>query len=171
MCLSRTLHDIHRETILKTPKLLAGAVLLLGSALGAQAQDSGSSPTRSTPAGVAAETQARLFQPIPDKAVIYLLRDRGDLFRFDVRVLLDGRDMGSTSPNSYFRWEVPPGPHTIVSDTQPPAVLGLDTQPGGLYYVWQDINVGRLRAESRLEQVNAYTAQQTMESAVLLSGK
>lgn len=170
MCLSRTLHDIHRETILNTPKLLASAVLLLGSALGAQAQDTAPA-TRSAPAGVAAETQARLFQPVADHAVIYLLRDRGDVWRFEIRVLLDGRDMGATSPNSYFRWEVPPGPHTIVSDTQPPAVLALDTQAGGLYFVWQDINVGFLRAESRLEQVNAHTAKQTMEAAVLLSGK
>jgi hypothetical protein len=59
----------------------------------------------------------------------------------------------------------------IVSDTQPPAVLELGTQPGGLYYVWQDINFGLLRADSRLEQVNLYTAKQVMESAVLLSGK
>jgi len=148
---------------LKPSNLLAGAILLLACAVSAQAAD----PS----AGTAAETQARLFQPVPDKAVIYLLRDRGDLFRFEIRVLLDGRDMGSTSPNSYFRWEVPPGNHVIVSDTDPPAVLELSTQPGGLYYVWQDINVGRLRAESRLEQVNAYTAKQTMDSAVLLTGK
>jgi hypothetical protein len=142
--------------------------LLLGCASALQAADTA---VRSSPAGIAAEAQARLHQPVPDKAVIYLLRDRGDLFRFDIRVLLDGREMGSTAPNSYFRWEVPPGTHVIVSDTQPPAVLALDTQPGGLYYVWQDINVGFLRAESRLRQVTAYTAKQTMESAVLLSGR
>ena len=153
---------------MKTPTLLAGAVLLLGCALGAQAADTA---TQSPPAGVAAEAQARLLQPVPDKAVIYVLRDRGDILRFEIRVLLDGRDMGATSPNSYFRWEVPPGRHVIVSDTDPPAVLELTTQPGGLYYVWQDINVGFLRAESRLEQVNLYTAKQTMESAVLLSGE
>jgi hypothetical protein len=156
---------------LKTPKLLAGAALLLSSALSAQAADSGSPAAQSPPAGIAAEMQARLFQPVAGKAVIYLLRDRGDLYRFDIRVLLDGRDMGATSPNSYFRWEVPPGPHVIVSDTQPPAVLELGTQPGGLYYVWQDIDFGLLRADSRLEQVNLYTAKQVMESAVLLSGK
>jgi hypothetical protein len=169
--LSRTLHDIHRETILKTSKLLAGALLLLGSALGAQAQDAGAPAARSAPAGIAAETQARLLQPVADRAVIYLLRDRGDVWQFEIRVMLDGRDMGATSPNSYFRWEVAPGVHTIVSDTQPPAVLELDTQAGGLYFVWQDINVGFLRAESRLERVNAYTAKQTMDSAVLLTGK
>jgi len=146
---------------LKTSNWRATAVLLLGCAANAQAAD----------AGIRAETQARLFQPVPDKAVIYLLRDRGDLWRFDIRVLLDGRDMGETAPNSYFRWEVAPGPHVIVSDTNPPAVLQFDTQPGGLYYVWQDINVGFLRAESRLQEVNAHTAKQTMDSAVQLSGR
>lgn len=145
---------------MKTSNLLAGVALLFVGAASARAAD----------AGMAAETQARLLQPVPDKAVIYLLRDRGDIWRFGIRVLLDGRDMGTTSPNTYFRWEVSPGRHVIVSDTDAPAVLELDTQPGGLYYVWQDINVGFLRSESRLEQVNAYTAKQTMESAVLLTG-
>ena len=48
--------------------------------------------------------------------------------------------MGTTSPNTFYRWEVPPGQHVIVSYTQPPAVLRLKTEPGGVYYVWQDIN-------------------------------
>jgi hypothetical protein len=47
-------------------------------------------------------------------------------------------------------------------------VLELRTEAGGLYYVWQDINSGQLRAPSRLEQVDIYTAKETMATAVLL---
>ena len=147
----------------RTSGLTALSLLLCG-ALSACAQSSSVPPA----AELAAETQARLYQPVPEKSVIYLLRDRGDIWRFEIKVQLDGKGMGATEPNTYFRWEVPPGRHVIVSETVPPAVLELNTQPGGLYYVWQDINFGFLRVASRLEQVDIYTAKLTLSSAVLL---
>ena len=115
------------------------------------------------------DAQARLLEPVPNKAVIYLLRDLGDVFITEVKVGLDGRLMGATTHNTFYRWEVPPGQHVIVSFTQPPAVLTLKTEPGGVYYVWQDINVGLLREPSRLEVVDATTARMTMDQARLLS--
>lgn len=148
---------------MKITTILASAALLLGGALAAAAQTQTAPPTNP----IAAETTARLFQPVPGKAVIYLLRNRGDIWTFDVKVLLDGKDMGATSPSSYLRWEVPPGRHVIVSGTVPPAVIELKTEAGGMYYVWQDINVGFLRAFSRLEQVDQVTAKFTLDAASL----
>jgi hypothetical protein len=117
------------------------------------------------------DAQARLLQPVPGKSVIYLLRDRGDLYVTEVEVGLDERVMGTTSPNTYYRWEVPAGEHVIVSFTQPPAVLRLTTAPGGVYYVWQDINVGLLREPSRLQLVDAVTARLTLDQASLLQNQ
>ena len=115
------------------------------------------------------DAQARLLEPVPDKAVIYLLRDLGDIYITEVKVGLDGQLKGTTTHNTFYRWEVPPGLHTIVSYTTPPAVLTLRTEPGGVYYVWQDINVGLLRDPSRLEVVDATTARMTMDQARLLA--
>jgi hypothetical protein len=117
------------------------------------------------------DAEARLLQSIPDKAVIYLLRDRGYLYITEVNVGFDGELKGTTWPNTFYRWEVPPGQHEIVSYTQPPAILSLKTVPGGVYYVWQDINVGRLREPSRLAVVDAITARSTLEQARLLQNK
>jgi hypothetical protein len=117
------------------------------------------------------DAQARLLRPVPEKAVIYLLRDLGDVYVTDVEVGLDDHMMGSTWPNTFFRWEVPPGKHVIVSFTTPPAVLELKTEAGGIYYVWQDINFGRLREPSRLEIVDAITARLTMDQARLLQNQ
>ena len=114
------------------------------------------------------DAQARLRNPVPDKAVIFLLRDLGDVYVTEVAVEVDGKIMGTTTHNTFYRWEVPPGPHVIVSYTQPPAVLRLKTEAGGVYYVWQDINVGLLREPSRLEIVDAVTARLTMDQARLL---
>jgi hypothetical protein len=118
-----------------------------------------------------AEAVARLFKPVPGKAVIYLLRDRGDVWTMGVPVYLDGRDMGATEPLSYFRWEVEPGAHMLVSATTPPAVLEISTEPGGLYYVWQDINPGHHRPSSMLHQVDQTTARATVATAVLLPSR
>ena len=117
------------------------------------------------------DAQARLLQPVPEKSVIYLLRDRGDLYITEVQVELDAQIMGNTWPNTFHRWEVPAGEHVIVSFTQPPAVLRLKTAPGGVYYVWQDINVGRLREPSRLQVVDTTTARLMMDQASLLQNK
>ena len=117
------------------------------------------------------DAQARLLHPAPDKAVIYLLRDQGDLYVTEVNVGLDGKVVGTTWPNTFYRWEVPAGPHILVSFTEPPAVLTLETEPGGVYYVWQDINIGRLREPSRLQTVDAITARYTLDSADLLENK
>jgi predicted small lipoprotein YifL len=117
------------------------------------------------------DAQARLLESVPDKAVIYLLRDLGDIYITEVKVGLDGQLMGTTSHNTFYRWEVPAGMHVIVSYTQPPAVLTLKTEPGGVYYVWQDINVGLLREPSRLQVVDATTARLTMDQARLLQNE
>ena len=146
------------------PTLPTIVTLLLCAALCACAQ-TGTAPPAAVLAG---ETQARLIDPVPEKSVIYLLRDRGDVWQFGVKVQLDGKAMGETESMTYFRWEVAPGAHVIVSQTTPPAVLELSTELGGLYYVWQDINSGQLRAPSRLEQVDLYTAKLTLDAAVLL---
>jgi hypothetical protein len=131
----------------------------------------GPESTETPEAGLQAETAARLFKPVPGKAVIYLLRDRGDVWTLDVPVQLDGKPMGSTAPLTYFRWEVEPGKHVIVSDTVPAAALEITTEPGGLYYVWQDINAGHMRGRSRLSQVDLTTARATLETAVLLESR
>jgi hypothetical protein len=148
-------------------RLILGLCLLAACAGQARSEET----TQTPQAGLQAEIVARLFKPVPGKAVIYLLRDRGDVWTLDVPVRLDGRPMGATAPLTYFRWEVEPGKHVLVSDTVPPAVLEVATEPGGVYYVWQDINAGIIRAPSRLSQVDYTTARATVETAVLLESR
>jgi len=118
-----------------------------------------------------ADADARLYRAVPDKAVIYLIRDYGYLFVQGVTVTVDGKEMGETYPASYFRWELPPGEHIIVSRTDPPATLVLKTAPGGIYHVWQDIHVGFLREHSQLRVVDATTTRAVLDTAYLLPSK
>jgi hypothetical protein len=118
-----------------------------------------------------ADAQARLFKPVADKAVVYIVRDRGDFFTGTVRVTVDGHEVGETQPNTYLRLVLEPGVSLIVSYTEPPASLELKTQPGGLYYVWQDITAERLRAHSALRVVDQSTARLALTNATLLPAK
>jgi len=117
------------------------------------------------------DAAARLFRPVADKAVIYLLREYGDIYIAEVKLSLDGKEAGATWPGTYLRWVVDPGEHTIISYTQPPATLALKTERSGIYYVWQDINVGRLRPSSGLYQVDETTARLVLDQAHLLETK
>lgn len=139
--------------------LTVAAVLLAGCA---------AHPPSPTPD---ADAQARLFKPVADKAVLYLLRDRGDLFIREVRVAVDGKDVGQTMPNTYMRLELEPGKHLIVSFTDPPASLEINTQPGGVYYIWQDITPERLREHSALRVVDNATARVALSTATIVQPK
>jgi hypothetical protein len=44
----------------------------------------------------------------------------------------------------------------------------LRTEPGGMYYVWQDINQGFLRSPSALRVVDQTTTRSTLTTARLL---
>jgi len=100
---------------LPTLLILALATLLPACALGPRA-----------PAEKDAE--ARLFRPVSDKAVIYLLREYGDIYTLEVKVGLDGKDVGSTWPGTYHRWEIEPGEHTITASAGVGAVPNTDWQ-------------------------------------------
>jgi hypothetical protein len=50
-------------------------------------------------------------------------------------------------------------------------VLEFTTEPGGMYYIWQDINVGQQRAPSDLRLVDQTTARAVMATAVLLKSQ
>jgi hypothetical protein len=117
------------------------------------------------------DAQARLFKPVADKAVIYIVRDRGDFFTGPVRLAVDGKDVGETVPNTYLRIESDPGTKVIVSHTDPPATLELKTLPGALYYVWQDVTAERLREYSALRVVDRNTARQVLTTATIVISK
>jgi hypothetical protein len=118
-----------------------------------------------------ADTLAKLMQPVPDKAVIYLFRSEAYSAPWPIKVTLDGKDMGDTSAESYFRWVVPVGDHVIVSHTENAAGVILKAEPGHVYYVWQSIHMGMFRPRSELKLVDRVTAEIALRTCYLLEGK
>ena len=118
-----------------------------------------------------ADTLAKLMQPLPDKAVIYLFRSETYSAPWRIKVTLDGKDMGETSADSYFRWAVPAGEHVLVSHTENAAGLVINAEPGRIYYVWQSIQMGMFKPRSELKLVDRVTAEIALRTCYLLEGK
>jgi len=113
---------------------------------------------------------AKLLQPVPSKAVIFVLRNEPASAPWRMKVLLDGKDMGSTSANTYFRWVVEPGRHLVVSDTENDTGVVVDAQAGQIYYIWQDVSTGFFRPRADLRFVDRQTAEVALRSCYLLQG-
>lgn len=116
------------------------------------------------------DTLAKLMQPIPDKAVVYLFRNEPASAPWEIKVRIDGKDMGATSANTYFRWVVEPGRHVIVSEADNHAGLVLDAEPGRVYYVWQDVQFGFFQPRTELQLVDQQTAEIALRSCYMLDG-
>ena len=117
-----------------------------------------------------ADTLAKLMQPVPSKAVIFVIRNEPASAPWRMKVVMDGQDMGSTSANTYFRWVVEPGRHLVVSDTENDTAVVVDAQAGQIYYIWQDVSTGFFRPRADLRFVDRQTAEVALRSCYLLQG-
>ena len=109
-----------------------------------------------------ADREAKQFQPIADKSLIYLYRDEFLGAGEPITVSLDGRAEGQTASRTYFLWVVSPGAHRILSLSGNRASLDLATEPGHLYFVWQEINLGLFTPGTTLHLVDEAQARQAV---------
>ena len=88
------------------------------------------------------EIEAKRFEAVPGKAVIYLVREYPDLSRDAGTVMLDDNMMGSTYPGTFFRWVVEPGRHQIRGFAGDPGAMIIDVLPDRVYYIQQSYTRG-----------------------------
>ena len=60
------------------------------------------------------EIRSKRFETLPDKAVVYLYRDRIDFVDNPASFTLDGAHQGATYRGTYFRLELAPGRHQLA---------------------------------------------------------
>jgi len=80
-----------------------------------------------------ADIEAKRFQPVPDKAVIYIVRRPVDSDEAGP-LMLDDRLSITTLRGTYHRWEVEPGPHKIEGVGASSIRVMLNAEPGRIYY-------------------------------------
>jgi hypothetical protein len=94
-------------------------------------------------AGLAPEAQdleAKKFQPLPDKGVIYLVRGEPLYSDRAVPVWLGNFIMITTYPDTFFRWEVPAGNHRISGHDTDFGTITVAAEPGRVYFVMQQLS-------------------------------
>lgn len=105
------------------------------------------------------DSQAKSFAVKADKANIYLYRNETFGGAVLMTVTLDGKVAGQSGPQTYYLWEVDPGPHEVTSVAENTSTLKLDTEAGKSYFVWQEVKMGLWMARTRLQQVDEETGR------------
>ena len=88
------------------------------------------------------EIEAKRFEPVPGKAVIYVVRQYPDITHEAASLMLDDNMMGSTYPGTFFRWVVEPGRHQIRGFAGDAGAIVIDVLPDRVYYVHQQYSKG-----------------------------
>ena len=81
-----------------------------------------------------AETQAKRFESVPGKAVIYIVRPNPG-YDGHGTIALDDSIVITMFGGNFFRWEVAPGTHRIAGKAQDVSRLTLNTEAGKVYFV------------------------------------
>ena len=81
-----------------------------------------------------ADIQAKRFEPVADKAVIYIVRQPLDSHEAGW-LLLDNGEQITTLRGTYYRWEVEPGVRKIMGVTPGGTDAVLNVQPGQIYFL------------------------------------
>jgi hypothetical protein len=113
--------------------LLRDAPALLATVLLAFAGCAGLAPEPS-------DLEAKKFQPLADRAVIYLVRGQPLYSDRAVPIWLGDLLMITTYPDTYYRWEVPPGTHRISGHDMDFGTITVVAEQGKVYFVEQQLS-------------------------------
>jgi hypothetical protein len=80
------------------------------------------------------DMQAKKFESMPDKSVIYVVRMPMDSNEGRSLMLNDG-SLITTYRGTYYRWEVAPGTHRVAGFPGGSESVTLTTTPGSIYFL------------------------------------
>ena len=102
------------------------------------------------PANVDAESKQ--FKSIPNVSQVYVYRNETFGAALSMPVTVDGKLAGETGPHSFFKFDLPAGPHLITSQGNESKIT-VNTEAGKLYFVWQEVKMGAFSGGSKLQLV------------------
>jgi hypothetical protein len=105
------------------------------------------------------DTKAKSFVVRADRSNIYVYRNESIGGAVPMTIALDGKLAGQTAMQTYFLFEVDPGPHELSSVAENTSTLKLNTEAGKAYFIWQEVKMGMWMARSQLQQVDEQTGR------------
>lgn len=116
------------------------------------------------------DSKAKEFAPVPNKATLYIYRNESFGAAIPITVSVNGKVLGQTAAQTYFRLNVIPGKYSVESHAENVSNLPLSVEAGKNYFVWQEIKMGMWTARSLLQQVDEKTGRAgVMESKLIAS--
>ncbi len=117
------------------------------------------------------DIQARKFELVPDKAVVYLVRDHPDFSDKAATIWLGDTVMITTYSGTYFRWEAAPGTHRISGYGPDIGAITLQVEAGKIYFVQQQLTWFMPFPRSQFFLVNEPYGRAAVSRAVLVGGQ
>ncbi len=97
----------------------------------------------STPqASAERDAEARQFSNHPGSATLYVYRPYFDSPDSDTVLWINGKLIGATLPQTYFRVNLNPGKHTLSGMGDDNGQITIETRPGELYFVAISVSSG-----------------------------
>lgn len=116
------------------------------------------------------DTKAKEFSPVPNKASLYIFRNESFGAAIPMTVSVNGKALGQTAAQTYFRLNLTPGKYNVESHAENVSSLPLTTEAGKNYFVWQEVKMGMWMARSLLQQTDEATGRAgVMESRLIAS--
>ena len=105
------------------------------------------------------DTKAKDFSPAPNKASMYIYRNERFGAAIPMTVSVNGKALGQTAAQTYFRLNLTPGKYNVESHAENVSNLPLTTEAGKNYFVWQEVKMGMWMARSLLQQTDETTGR------------
>jgi hypothetical protein len=118
-----------------------------------------------------ADIQAKKFETLPDRAVIYIVRNDPDFSRDGATLLLDDTVTITTYPGTYYRWEVAAGAHRIAGFAADAGNTTIKVEAGKIYFVQQSFVPGPFTPRSHFHHVPASRGRSIVMRGELVGGR
>ncbi len=105
------------------------------------------------------DIKAKDFSPAPNKASLYIYRNESFGAAIPMTVSVNGKALGQTAAQTYFRLNIIPGKYSVESHAENVSSLSLTTEAGKNYFVWQEVKMGMWMARSLLQQTDEPTGR------------
>jgi hypothetical protein len=114
------------------------------------------------------DLDARKFEAVPGKAVIYLVRIYPDFNDAQTQVRVGDKLILKVNPGNYYRWVVEPGTHTITGYASDIGTITVQAEAGRIYYIRQQTSPFTRMPISRFFLVDEQSGRAEVLRAVLL---
>ncbi len=116
------------------------------------------------------DSEAKQFKNDPAVAQVYVYRNESLGAAISMPVAVNGKLAGSTGANSFFKFDLAPGKHTISSQGDE-SELDIIVKANELYFVWQEVKMGVFSGGSELQQVDAKEGMDGVSECTMIKSK